>query len=620
MKRILFSVSVILLAFVFVGTSFAQASTHESPMLRTLVTAGKLPPLKSRLPDKPYVVHTLGGASKALYGGILQLIRVDPFLDPDGGYPNAMNDTLLAMPGWDGTYGAKGDSPLPHLVAGLSVSSDTKEFTFTLRKGLKWSDGVPLTADDFAFAWEVLHDTNITPAFPKSFTTAGGEPTFTVVDPLTVKYTFKDSYGGFAELMTTMPYNFANDPLFLPKHYLMQFLPKYADAAKLDSMIAAANYNKGEYWRLFAQKRDTDPGIPVLTPWVITDRSGGFITWQRNPYYWKVDENGNQLPYLDGMKSTLIRDPTMAPLKALAGEVDFLREQANLTDVPLYKQYEKKGGYVTVLYNKDVETGELLLNMSNPDPVYAKVIGDVRVRQALSLAINRDEIIKGVYLGLAQPGGYVDPTYDPAKANQLLDQAGLDKKDANGMRLGPDGNVFTIPFEIPTLMGFEVPATTLVIDMWKKVGISATFKTVTFALWDQLIRGNQIHATIHWMDPAYDVKATPAKSGGPFSRYAGSWAPAWNDWHDSNGTLGIEPPPLIKQLFQDRDMALTGNDAQRLAAGADELKIIHDNYLWIGLTQAKAPIIYSAKLRGTAPAGVTSFLPFVMLVQCWFAK
>ncbi len=617
MKRTLFLVSVVLLVCVFATTSFAQASTHESPMLRTLVTAGKLPALKSRLPDQPYVVRT-GGAAKAAFSGTLQLIRVDPFLDPDGGYPNAMNATLLVMPGWDGAYAAKGDKPLPHLLAALSVSADTKEFTFTLRKGMKWSDGQPFTTADFEFTWnDVLHDKNINPAFPKVFTTAGGEPAFTVVDPLTFKLTFKDSYGGFSEILTTT-YNYPS--LFLPKHYLQQFLPKYAASDKLESMIAAANYNKGEYWRLFVQKRDTDPGIPTLTPWVITDRSGGFITWQRNPYYWKVDENGNQLPYIDGMKSTLIRDPTMAPLKALAGEVDFLREQANLTDVPLYKQYEKKGGYVTVLYNKDVETGEVLLNLSHPDPVFSKVINDVRVRQALSLAINRDELIKGVYLGLAQPGGYIDPTYDPAKANALLDQAGLDTKDANGMRLGPDGNKFTIPFEIPTLMGFEVPATTMVIDFWKKVGIDATFKTVTFALWDQLIRGNQIHATIHWMDPAYDVKATPAKSGGPFSRYAGAWAPAWNDWHDTNGATGIEPPALIKQLFKDRDTALTGNDTQRLAAGADELKIIHDNYLWLGLTQAKAPIVYSAKLMGTTPAGETSFKPFVMLVQCYFKK
>ncbi len=326
------------------------------------------------------------------------------------------------------------------------------------------------------------------------------------------------------------------------------------------------------------------------------------------------------------MKSTLIRDPTVAPLKALAGEVDFLREQANLTDLPLYKQYEKKGGYVTVLYNKEVETGEVLINMSYQDPVWDKVVQDVRFRQALSLAINRDELIKGVYLGQAVPGGYVDPSCDPAEANQLLDQMGLDKKDANGMRLGPDGNTFTIPFEIPTLMGFEVPATTMVIDYWKRIGIDATMKTVTFAVWDQLIRGNTIHATIHWMDPAYDVRATPARSGGPFGRYAGAWAPAWNDWHDSNGAQGIEPPDLIKQLFKDRDTALTGNDSQRISAGADELKIIYDNYLWLGLTQAKTPIIYSAKLMATTPAtnstgfGESSFKPFVMLVQCYFKK
>ncbi len=163
--------------------------------------------------------------------------------------------------------------------------------------------------------------------------------------------------------------------------------------------------------------------------------------------------------------------------------------------------------------------------------------------------------------------------------------------------------------------------TTLVCEYWKKIGIDANFKTVSFALWDQLIGGNQIRATIHWVDRPADTRDMPAMhTGGMFSKYAGAWGPAFIAWYNSNGAQGIEPPDIIKAMFKDRDLSLTGNDQQRKQAALDLLKIVHDNYLRIGLTQPQEAVIYSDRLMATTPPGESAFMPFVMLVQCYFRK
>jgi len=606
-----------------VPISFSQKKYNEAPMLAELVKQGKLPPVEQRLPEVPYVVKTMDGAKNARYGGTLRFVRTDPYYDADGSISNIAQ--IVHIPGEGGTFKQSGNKMVPDIVQSYEVSEDSKVFTFRLRKGLKWSDGEPVTTEDVQFAYEdVLLNDKLTPVFPKDLT-VGGEPCkVEIVDKYTFRVRFSKSYGGFLGVLARrmMGYSW----FILPKHYLKQFHPKYTSMEKLEPLIKEAGFEKGQWWNLFNRKTDPyrgDVGCPTLTPWVIVESNPktGIIRWERNPYYYKVDEAGNQLPYIDYRESSLLKDPKMVPMKVISGEVDFMRQFGELKDLPLYKQYEEKGGYKVLLFQKDVETGYVCLNQSYEDPIWRKIVGDVRFRKALSMAINRKEIIDAIYLGLAVPATLVPSTYDPAKANQLLDQVGLNKRDSEGWRLGPDGKRFEIPFEVPQLMGFEAPMTEMVIDFWKKVGIYATMKTVSFELWDQLGASNKIKASIHWGQAPDTWKKAPQSSYDEFlpDRYR-SWGAGYRQWYDSGGKTGVEPPSVVKKLFDLKERVHTGSPEEAKKAALEIARLHYTNFFIIALTWPKHPIIVSAKLGGLPPEGGDSYVPYTMMIQFYFKR
>lgn len=592
----------------------------ESPMLTEMVAAGQLPPLEERLPAVPYVIKTIDGSANGVYGGTLNLLRVDPYLDPDGGITNTTN--ILDMPNRSGDYTATGTSPVPHIVESYSANADSTVFTFTIRKGLKWSDGEPVTTADVDFAYtDVLQEVKLTPAVPRELTIDGTPAVLELMDDYTFTLTFAGPYGGFPAVLAADMRHYTW--LFMPKHYLQKFHIKYTTADEMGPDLQEAGLEAEDWWTLFQRMagmiRSDAIGSPTLSPWMIVSRDDGIIKWDRNPYYFVVDEGGRQLPYIDHMQSQMIKDPKMAPMKALNGEVDFLRETANLNDLPLYKEFESKDIYKVALYQKDVATAQVLFNLSNQDPNWQQVVSDVRFRKAVSLCIDRAQIIDTVYLGQAIPGDTHDPTYDPALANQLLDEMGMTQKDGEGFRLGPDGKTFVIPFQIPQLMGFEVPTTQLNMEFLKAIGIQATMTTVDFGLWDQLGQNNTIQASIHWTNPAAAVKANPVGVSGNWlgSRYFSVW-PAYTEWYNSSGAAGLEPLEQYRRVFELRDIILKGNDAEREAATDEWIKLLHDEYYWIGLVWPKAPVLYAYKLAGIVPDGEDSYAPFTTMVQTYY--
>lgn len=366
-----------------------------------------------------------------------------------------------------------------------------------------------------------------------------------------------------------------------------------------------------------------DIGCPVLSPWVMVEYNAqtGTIRYERNPFYYKVDEAGNQLPYIDYRESSLLRDPKMIPMKVVAGEVDFLREFGELKDLPLYKEYEEKAGIKVLLFQKDAETGYVCLNQSHEDPVWREVVEDVRFRKAVSFAINREEIIDAIYLGLAVPATLVPSTYDPDEANQLLDQVGLDKRDSEGWRLGPDGNKFEIPFEIPQLMGWEAPMTEMVIDFLKDIGIYATMKTVSFELWDQLGASNEIKASAHWgLAPAIWKKAPQSAVPEYLPDRYRSWGPGYRQWYDSGGKTGVEPPPEVKRIFELRDVILRGSPEEAQTAALEIAQLHYDNFFVVALTWPKHPVVFSDKLGGLPPEELDSFMPLLLAIQYYFKE
>ena len=269
-------------------------------------------------------------------------------------------------------------------------------------------------------------------------------------------YTFKCS---FASALRRLPGQLAiaswhaYDVLLQPRHYLEQFHKKYVDAAKLDALIKEGKF---ETWvQLFQSKwgiswdymRAKTIPLPKLSPWILKEANDQRTVLERNPYYFKVDAAGNQMPYIDRIEFTTVADVEVLAVKQFAGETDYGCEVCQMPKIALYKQNETKGNYNLKFGNIHRTAGAFFLNLTHKDPNYRKVVQDLRFRQAVNMGINRKEVIDAVYYGYAEPTDMVPNKFDAAGAMKLLDAMGMDKKDADGFRLGPDGKTFTILIE-----------------------------------------------------------------------------------------------------------------------------------------------------------------------------
>lgn len=554
-----------------------------------------LPPVKDRMPTDYKITNEIPASQMkyeiGTYGGNLR--TVTSVVDWDADVFVMDNEPLLNTPG------ILGDEITGNVLKDYKVSDDQKTFTFTMRKGMKWSDGQPVTSEDVRFTVEdVLNNTEITPIFPvwmRGGGVAEGAPMkLEVVDDYTFKLSFDRPYGGILIRFAIQGWRGYTE-LIKPAHYLKQFHKKYTPMEKLEPLIKEAGFQPGEWANLFNDKDITNwelnqkkaIGFPVLYPWIQTKHTDNMTTYERNPYYFKVDPAGNQLPYIDTIQSSLVQDIEMVGLKTIAGEVDFSRESAALIKMPLYKENEKNG-YKASLANMHVTPTDVFLNQTFDDANWQKVVQDVRFRKALSLALNRKEIIDTVYYGFAKPGNIEDNTFDLAQANKLLDDMGM-KKGSDGKRLGPDGKTFTIPFEVGAQAPDIVPLTQLIVEMWKQLGLDVTMKTIDQKLWNTKNTDNQLQATMIWTH-------TPLWYMGDWGQ--GQWAPAWNDWKTSGGKKGKEPPENVKKLYGliDQAAAAKPDDAKKLI---DQVKQeMKDNvYYFILLSEVKQPLIVNAKLH-----------------------
>ena len=310
---------------------------------------------------------------------------------------------------------------------------------------------------------------------------------------------------------------------------------------------------KDEWWQLFANKRCqnwdlTNPrcvNYPSLYAWVgVPSGNPSLLSFERNPYYWKVDTTGQQLPYVDKLKSQQVNDVEMLTMKVLNGEVDFVRESTALVKLPLYKENEQKANIKAQLMDNHVDPSTFYLNLTFKDENWRKVVNDVRFRQAIAAGINYKEIIDNVYYGFAQMPKLVGATYDVAKANKLLDEMGMDKKDAEGFRLGPDGKTFVIPIEHAAHAPDIAPGAELVAQHLKKIGLKATVKQIDSNLWGTRTAANEIPATFIW-----GVQPMWAENTWTDYTPTNNWAPLWALWFTSGGKQGEEPPAAVKGLY-----------------------------------------------------------------------
>jgi len=642
MKRwLIILMVVVLVTACFIGFGACETKTNavksgkygEAPMLAEMVKKGELPPVEERLPKNPRV-GVIDIYPKDLkveigrYGGTLRLVGIDKgTIDHDAGWINNKGSQGLQCPGL-----AHNNLTLePDFYESFKMSDDAKEFTFKLREGVKWSDGKPITTEDFNFWYNIgLKDKRISPAFPTAFKSGGRadrEPMkLEIIDDYTLKLISTEPYVGFLAEFT---YN-RSYPTYQAE-FMKQFHIDYTSEEELNKKCKEFGFLEGEWFKLFTLfapasgiSSDRVKGkfkAPVYSPYIITKLTDAEAVLERNPYYWKVDKEGNQLPYIDRLHVSLVNDMEAATLKIINGECDLVRRCVTALNMSLYKENEEKGGYKTYLFKQHASLAEVFLNLNHDDPVWREVVNDLRFRRALSYATNRDRIIDLLYLGLAgKPRVIPLNEYDPDKANKLLDEMGLDKKDSEGYRLGPDGKRFVIPFQIGTFTGEEEKVIELLVNMYKEIGICTTMKKFDNSLWIEMMTSNSVKAFTWWAHyPRWPWHENLGYLG---KAWQYTYCPKWFQWYESEGQKGEEPSAEYKELRELINKMYTSVDPQKQQEYWEAAKKnITENVWWIPIVDDVInPLILNSKLGNIPKDGYAIDIAAGPVVQMYFKE
>ncbi|MBK8023101.1 MAG: ABC transporter substrate-binding protein [Chloroflexi bacterium] len=612
--KIVLFVLVVLLTLGIAWSGLAQdMSYNEAPILAERVAAGDLPPVEERLPVNPDVSTPIDQVGT--YGGSLQLLADLPTSWGDAA--NIIRAFLIERDH------RTGDELQPGLAESWALSDDGMEFTLTLREGLKWSDGAPFTTDDLVFMWEDLYmNAEVTPGGPPGFFQPGGEPMqVEKVDDLTIKYTFSVPY-------YVAPYYFTHwgdwygsqQCCFQAKHVLSTYHINYNEDA--DALAQEAGF---EHWYELLQTKLVsngvhDPEVPGMGPWVPVEVTTDGIRLERNPYYYRVDTEGNQLPYIDSVRATYRASNEERILSIIAGDVDFRVSALSPADYPVLQENEANGGYTTYLLNPempaaiDIHVNLTYTPLEGEDPVLADLFREAGFRQALSLALNREEINELVFLGTAEPVQLTvnrDSTiykeewaqsfaqYDPDAANALLDELGL-ARGSNGMRTRPDGSPLELIFQVPQQLAPNVQASELIVKYWQDVGLDVNLQIQDIGL---VVNG--------LIDASYQISSFLYELGGDLnlamngSDVWNSFASVrrWQEWNGSGGEAGVEPPEEWIAMFELLNRRANVPMEQVLEDAAVLLQYQADNIVTIGVVgYAQAPAIIKNGLMNTDPS------------------
>lgn len=579
----------------------------EAPALAEKVKAGTLPPVEQRLPnpDDLMVIKPLDEIGK--YGGTWRRAFTGPADHENGNRINSMDKILH--------FDYTGSVIMPSLAKAWEISADGKTITIFLRKGAKWSDGQPLTADDFMFWFEDIYsDPAIVPTPFPEMTIKGKPGVMKKVDDFTVAFVFPEPYTYFVYSLagsTGIGAGFATRGGFqnfgggcCPAHYLKQFLPKYSSEAAVNKKATDAGFDN---WVSMLKNRYSwalNPEVPTMTPWV-TVSPINTPTWsiERNPYFWAVDTEGNQLPYIDEISFALAENTEVANLRAIAGEYDIQERHMGLAKLPVFLENAEKGNY-TVHLDPAFNGSDAALHIGNAyegDAEIAKWLKNKDFRHALSMGIDRDQLNEALWLGVGTPGSTApspDTIYSPgpewnkkwceldiAQANSILDGLGLDKKDSAGFRLRTD-NGERLTFEMITVSGAFIPYTQvgeMVKQQWQKIGIDVTIKELERNLAFGMTANNE-HQMITWANDGSEMLYLFARHALPVDPGECHMGMAFAKWYASNGAQGTKPDdPEMLRAFDLFRAAFGMDEAGQIKNAKEIWKIIVEQQWSIGL-------------------------------------
>ena len=438
-----------------------EASQYkEAPMLAGMVTAGDLPPVAERLPVEPQVVAVVESIGQ--YGGTWNAVT------GDAGAGNIKMKLYDPPVRWKPDY----TGYEPGLATSWEWSEDGQTITFHLREGVKWSDGEPFTTADLQFWWEDLakNEDYTKVSVPWWGRDSAGEP---------ITMEFPDDYTWilhFDKPQWIMPYVLAQgfwewEPLMKPRHFLEPFHPTYNSDSAYEDLELQDDFIK-------------TPGYPCLMAWCLKEYAAG-ESWlfERNPFYWKVDADGNQLPYIDQLRVELVADQETRTLRVAQGSYDcsfrgvddpsaipLLSEQAEANNFRIVPGWNNgAGAWPGWLVNMDYhEEQEYDPATETEEAVEIReLIRTQQFRKGLSVALDRERVIDVVWGGFGEPQQFTispqswhfaspegqalyeewkaaDSEYDPDRAMALFDEVGFVDANGDGFRDLPSGAEFTL--------------------------------------------------------------------------------------------------------------------------------------------------------------------------------
>ena len=565
-----------------------------------------LPGVEERLPDDPVVIHPYKSIGK--YGGTARITIWDNW---------QFFNTEHAV-----TISADMRNVLPNLAEFFDVSEDGRVTTVRLRPGIKWSDGEPLTADDFMFRFNhVWLDPEMSPIV---YRLVQGSK-FVKVDELTFQYVFPEPNPLFINYFAQLGSAFAD-----PEHFFRDYHPAFRDKEELDALVETEGFVT--WMSLYGSLRDWGNEdavkVPTLRAYRVTQRTPTKMRLERNPYYFKIDPAGNQLPYIDAIDAIiLLENSQMITFQAATGQLDFAAFTLKTQDIPLLKLGEVKGvNRVNIWRRLHISDVALQANYNYDEPKYRNLVwgkGERRFMRALSHAIDRDQINKAIYFGRGIPSQVTaHPTsrwyreewanahirHDPDYARELLDELGLHDVNGDGLREYPDGTKLTITFEY---LDFETPKNMtmeLVRDYWREVGVDVRLKSVERSLQSERAQANRMQMTLWHADKVTDI-LFPVVPDWFYPHRAGWELSMWNHWaryYQSGGELGEEPPPSIRELQHWGDELRTATTEEHRTQAATKLLQAQADNLWtIGTVgQAPHPVVTSTRLKNVPPTGI----------------
>jgi len=569
----------------------------ENPMFAEKVKKGELPQVEERLPAEPLVVMPYDEIGK--YGGKLRGICI--------AYESGTSEVLAWRHANVVRFSDDTRTIVPNVAKSWQWNDDYTEITFTLRKGHRWSDGTPFTADDVVFYMDdIILNKELHKTTPGPWGPIGAS--VEKIDAVTVKFKFDKPFTGLLYYLGGGGSYF--DP-WAPKHFLQQYHIKYNPNANEDAKKAGFDdwvQQFGVYWNKWKDATIASPygvKVPTLESHIMQEEP----TTQRrlfvaNPYYFKVDTAGNQLPYIDIHHERFL-EKQLWPLEIMNGNVDQKSQNMPLDTYPILKENEQKGNYSLQL-PPGMAGPTMIFNQTDQDAALREIYADVRFRYAMALAIDRNEVNEALFLGLGTPEQALPQNvpfvteedkkfmtdYDPERANKLLDEMGL-KRGPDGIRLRPDGKPLTVLWEytLQYVWSPEFPA--LIADYWKAVGINVLIKEVTTQLTRDKQKANTLDITSEWMPPYEPTLLSQPENFVP--PYSSAWpimGIPWLDWRTSDGKSGEEPPDWVKRLWEIADEWITlvpGAD-RYMELGKEMIRINQENLTVIG-TLSNVPLI-----------------------------